>query len=1658
MSENISRLRKGLTSNSVTINIYLSPFSQGLYDLWYLICLTGDYWLFLQSNALLLKTFKKIIKWVLITLLFLIIAGTIFVNTDWGQNIIARTVTSRLSRDLKSKITIKHVSFSLFDKMNLEGVLIEDQKNDTLISAGTMQVRVTDWFFFKDQVVLHYIEMSDAVVHINRADSVWNFQYLIDYFAGGGSSTKKKKAVELDFKKIKLNNVAFVKKDEWRGEDMTLKLTAMDLDANEINFNTKKIEINSLDFTDPLFSIKNYAGNRPKKIKIITNEETNDDEKIDTMLKWNPDGWALHIDRMKINNGNFRSIRVIDGQYNDFFDGRNIDFAAINGTFSDVVFNKDTLTTKIYLSSKERSGFEVKSMVADGKLTPTEMSFDKLEIKTNNSVIRDYFSMKYEDFNDMSDFINKIRMQARFEDAEIDSDDIAFFAPELKTWKKRITISGLARGTVDDIYGSDMLIEAGRNTFLDGDISLIGLPNIDKTFINFQANNFRTTYSDAVTFLPKIRKVTMPRLQSITYINFQGNFTGFIKDFVTYGTIQTNLGTITSDLNMKLPDGKPPFYSGNIASNNFNLGQFINNSEIGTISFAGQVKGRGFRFNTLSADIDGKIKSLVYNGYHYENIVAKGTLSNKIFDGDFSINDTNAVASLSGIVDLSGKIPRYNFVANVDTLNLKPLHILNDNYSFKGKLDFDFSSDNIDNFLGTARIRNATITKDGRSVPIDSFVINSEFTDGVKNLTVSSNEFEANIKGDFSLRDLPETFKLFLNKYYPAYVKAPSRNIRDQAFTFDIKTNYVSDFLNLFDTTIQGFNSSTISGKLNTRQNQLELLTEVPAFAIKQYEFQNVKVEGKGTFQNLAVTTTIDHLKVSDSLSFPFTQIDLVARNDSTNVRLITESDNKNIQGGSINALVRTFDDGLAIKFDTSNFVLNGKRWSIEENGELELRSNRVSHSEIVLKESNQEIRIRTQPSDTGDWNDIKVGLKNFNIGDVTTFLVKNYKIEGVLSGDITVEDPATKFNVTADVVADQLRIDKDSIGQISAHVFYNNKTGNLTANGKTVNPNQKLAFDMNLFLKDLATNGQDVITVTPERYPVKIVERFIGNLFTNLDGYATGPLKIIGTGPDAKYLGKMKLEDAGLKVGFTQCYYKLSDGEITFTEDGLDLGRLVLTDTVTNNTATLSEGIIKHDSWKNMVFNIRAEVDNRPMLLLNTTRKDNSSFYGYALGTGSFTLTGPQSNMRMKIIGTASRTDSSYITIPNTTGRESGIADFLIERKYGREITDSTYSSNETNLTYDVDITGNQMVNVRVVIDELTNDEIKGRGEGNLRIIAGTNEPMTMRGRFDINDGIYRFSFQSFFKKPFELNKNANNYIEWTGDPNHPVVNIEAIYKTTNKVDFSPLLSTIATADNVTAFRDYVYVVAKLKGDLFKPDIKFDLDFPPDSPPLKNFTVSEAIKVTLSNENELNKHVAFLVVFNRFAPSDIGSSSYVNSGVDIFVNSISDFLSGQINKLLNNFLSEKLKIQGLNINFSGSLYNPNPFGGNGSIAGYDRSDLNLAIAKTFLNNRIVLTFEGTADVPFQNSTQLKTDLFKNITAEFLVNKSGTVRINVFYKENIDLLTNTASGSGRLRRFGTSLAYRKDFNRLGDLFRRKQKATTTQLQPSTSTTEKKDGN
>jgi hypothetical protein len=96
------------------------------------------------------------------------------------QNLLVHEVTSRLSGQLKTHVEIDHVTFRLFNIMELEGTLIEDQHRDTLLYAGKLQVRITDWFFFQDKPVIKFVGLENAQVNLlrSRQDSVINNQFI----------------------------------------------------------------------------------------------------------------------------------------------------------------------------------------------------------------------------------------------------------------------------------------------------------------------------------------------------------------------------------------------------------------------------------------------------------------------------------------------------------------------------------------------------------------------------------------------------------------------------------------------------------------------------------------------------------------------------------------------------------------------------------------------------------------------------------------------------------------------------------------------------------------------------------------------------------------------------------------------------------------------------------------------------------------------------------------------------------------------------------------------------------------------------------------------------------------------------------------------------------------------------------------------------------------------------------------------------------------------------------------------------------------------------------------------------------------------------------------------------------------------------------------
>ena len=265
-----------------------------------------------------------------------------------------------------------------------------------------------------------------------------------------------------------------------------------------------------------------------------------------------------------------------------------------------------------------------------------------------------------------------------------------------------------------------------------------------------------------------------------------------------------------------------------------------------------------------------------------------------------------------------------------------------------------------------------------------------------------------------------------------------------------------------------------------------------------------------------------------------------------------------------------------------------------------------------------------------------------------------------------------------------------------------------------------------------------------------------------------------------------------------------------------------------------------------------------------------------------------------------------------------------------------------------------------------------------------------------------------------------------------------EAAYKA-ERVSFAPLGSSLKLSTNISNARGDVYVIASLSGKLFSPAIKFSLDFPNTSIAVTDPELALLINQMQKNTNEINKQATYLIVFNSFAPSELGSN---NSGPGIGLNTISGILLNVVSDQLNKILGNLFKSDKYNISLNTSLYNRNII--NSSELNL-ASNVNFTIGRSFFNNRFIISTGIGLDAPLQQSNvQQSIQLLPDVTLEWLVNPSGSLRASFFYRENTDYLNSTISGgTGKsAKRYGGSFSYRKDFDKLSDIFRKRKKAQT----------------
>ncbi len=442
----------------------------------------------------------------------------------------------------------------------------------------------------------------------------------------------------------------------------------------------------------------------------------------------------------------------------------------------------------------------------------------------------------------------------------------------------------------------------------------------------------------------------------------------------------------------------------------------------------------------------------------------------------------------------------------------------------------------------------------------------------------------------------------------------------------------------------------------------------------------------------------------------------------------------------------------------------------------------------------------------------------------------------------------------------------------------------------------------------------------------------------------------------------------------------------------------------------------------------------------MNLPFADDALFYGEAYASGKVNLTGAASNL--SISAKASTQPGTRVYIPISQGSEIEDESFIkyIDRTDTTDVqeveVDEVDKIQIQGLNLDLDIEVTPDAYTEIIIDAKTGDIIRGRGNGQLRLQIDPQGDFNMTGGIDIVDGAYNFSLYNVITKDFEIQQPSR--ITWYGDPYAGQMDINGAYRQITSLD--PLLANAGFIDNTNSGvsrRFPTSVKLNLRGELLSPEISFDIDFSEiNNQDFQLQTSITAFKNKIqSDEQELNRQVLSLIVFNRFSEEGI-----VNIGGRTASQNVSQLLSNQFSQLVAQ-LDENLEIDFDLADLSEEAFNT----------------FQLRLSYTFLDGRLRVTREGgVTNLVDVNS------IAGDWTAEYLLTSDGRYKVKVYSRNNFDTTLSLITQANTINTTGASVTQTSSFNSFGEFFsrvnRKRKKRKRKNKSASDSETTGKDSN
>ena len=1449
-------------------------------------------------------------------------------RTSVVQSWIAGRAAAYLSEQMGTTVSIGGLDISWFMDIVVEDLIVKDKSGRDLLNTERLKADIGKFSRKQNYIGIYAISLKNAKINlvVNKADSLMNYDFILDYFAGTDTTTSKKTS------------------PPWK-----IGISGIGLKNCEFNYNN---ELKSGTFH------------------------------------------GVDYDHLSIRNLNL--------------DVRKLSVVA------------DSITASIRsLSLREQSGFVLDDFSAQVCIRPTEIRASALKIITPHSKLDFNLVFEHSGYQAYNDFIDSVRMTGDFNPSELNLKDITYFAPEIEGMNNEISFKGLVKGTVSSLKARAFSFQTGKNTSFEGNISMDGLPDIMETFIHLKVKSLTTDYNDLSTFLlPGGQTLGLPaEINRLGIISIKGHFTGFYNDFVSAATFRTGVGTLVTDLSLKMSKSKTIDYNGHLELKNWQIDKtFPEAGDFGLLDFTSSLSGSITDYRDFSATMSANVNRLGMYGNEFRNIKIDGGISNRQFNGMLTLNDKLINLNFKGMVDFSDSLPRMNFTSTVNNAYLSKLHLWERDSSscLSTKMNLNFTGTNIDNLLGTISFDSTYYKETTFSYHLDEFALQTRIDPfGKKSLNLKSDFLNARFQGKFTFADLYNSATNIISTYIPSLQLDAYSNKKihkEQLFEYDISIKNTEAITAIFLPEFKLVGEANLFGSYNSATETVLLNGGAKRIYYQGVLFENWFIRGQNTGKLLQINTGSSSVvwkepEPDDPLRMGIDNLDLltVMQGDSIRYRINwLNTDTITINSGNISGSV-LFNRApqILVGLDTVALVINNQAWSITQKDDLIIDSTAVSVNELTVSGKGQQLRCTGRISENSH-DVLNLWLDHFDISN-SDLAFDRYDIDfdGNVNGKISLSDLYGERTIQSDIGIEKFAFNGEHLGDAKILSWWDNEIEGIGVDASiiyhgNVSTHNPVMVKGTIYPSSDKKRNFD-LGITLLNYKLASLNPFLEGFASNLKGMASGQMTLTGTFDDPALNGQVQLMRTQMKIDYLNVTYSLAD-QVLVTPKVISASNVMVYDSL-GNTGLLDFRLF-HNYFRDMVLDMSVNFNN--LAGMNTTIRHNDMFYGSAFGTGKVTIKGPFSDLRMDITARSEKNTNIYIPINLATdASENEYIRFV--NKNQDIIQEETFEANTSGVNLDMLLDVTKDANIQIFLPENIGN-IKGNGNGQIRMGIDTRGDITMFGDYRMNEGTFLFTFKNLLNRVFTIENGS--VISFRGSPYEADIALRAVYKLRASLKSIP---EIADMPEYAGKSVPVNCVISLKNNLYNPDISFSFQLPEADQVLRQH-IYAAIDTT--NEAVMTQQMVSLLLMKSFGFSTGNTnlaSSVSSSSLEVLTNQLSNMLSQ---------ISKDVDI-GLNYRAGDAL---------------SSEELELALSTHFFNDRV--TIDGNLGVTTAGTTENTNNLVGDITVDVKITPDGRFRVKAFNKANNPF---DISASYATYKQGIGVYYRYEFDRFSELFRRQKK-------------------